>query len=287
MKLTIKLKKINRHSKLFNIYDGSGVTILLSNVTKDQLILGITLEVSDTLKTITIEALGRCYSKKLFAVKDFLFVDYINHKLIECKTATTHRHLKDIRHYNTFFGIIEPYIIEYPSAYKLNDELLQSVKDYSKVFSYTKANTGMFDNNQKIQVNDKWFNKAIIYNSQQSSGLLELAQKPVNNMAAQMQFPKLKTNSKVILYTRTDNLYQYNTFWAVQKNSQVPLFLTSCDSLSIDKVINNANMEYTNRSFRKAPLKAKDCKIRHILDDSSDVNIVSQFLLSNTQISYK
>jgi hypothetical protein len=89
------------------------------------------------------------------------------------------------------------------------------------------------------------------------------------------------------MYTKSDNFYQYNTFWSLVKNKSIPLFMTSCESLSIDKVVNQPNMDYGKRSFKKEPLRAKDLKVRHILDNSSEAHIVSQFIVTPAQISYK
>jgi hypothetical protein len=145
----------------------------------------------------------------------------------------------------------------------------------------------VFNDNVRIETNDKWFNKAVLYNGQQSSGVLELVAKPINNLRAYMQYPIFNTESKTITYTKSDNFYQYNTFWAVEKSSQVPLFNVSCESLSIDKVVNQSNMDYGPRSFKKSPLRAKDLKVRMILDNSSTTHLVSQFIITPSQISYK
>jgi hypothetical protein len=65
------------------------------------------------------------------------------------------------------------------------------------------------------------------------------------------------------------------------------LFIRTCESLSIDKVVNQANMDYGTRTFKKETFRAKDLKIRHILDNNSEVHLVSQFLVAPSQISYK
>jgi hypothetical protein len=52
-------------------------------------------------------------------------------------------------------------------------------------------------------------------------------------------------------------------------------------------VINQDNMDYGNRSFKKATLRAKNLKVRHILDNSSTTHIISQFIVTPAQISYK
>jgi hypothetical protein len=51
--------------------------------------------------------------------------------------------------------------------------------------------------------------------------------------------------------------------------------------------VNQDNMDYSSRSFKKAPLRAKELKIRHILDNSSTTHLVSQFIITPAQISYK
>jgi hypothetical protein len=102
-----------------------------------------------------------------------------------------------------------------------------------------------------------------------------------------MQYPILNADSKTITYSKTDSFYQYNTFWALQKNDELPLFITSCKSLSLDKEVNQSNMDYGSRSFRKATLRAKNLKVRHILDNTSTTHIVSQFIVAPSQISYK
>jgi hypothetical protein len=46
-------------------------------------------------------------------------------------------------------------------------------------------------------------------------------------------------------------------------------------------------MNYGKLSFGKAPLRAKDLRVRMILDDRDDARIVSQFIVSPTMTSFK
>jgi hypothetical protein len=102
-----------------------------------------------------------------------------------------------------------------------------------------------------------------------------------------MQYPMYNDNSKTITYTKSDNFYQYNNFWSVVKNKSLPLFVTGCESLSVDKVLNQVNMDYSTRSFKKDTIRAKGLLIRHILDNKSDAHIISHFIIAPAQISYK
>jgi hypothetical protein len=284
--ISIKLTQSGPTAGPFNIYDQFG-NVIAEGVLKKTLVRGISYIVNDDVSIITIKSTGKCKLEKSVDVADITVSEYININLIQNVTACTWTHLLNIRNYNTFYGVIEPYIIEYPFAYKFQDEILQNVVDYTKAYDYFPIPDGVFNNNTRIETNDKWFNKAVLYNGQQSSGLLELVAKPINNLRAYNQYPIFNAESKTITYTKSDNFYQYNTFWALEKNSQVPLFNRSCENLSIDKVINQENMDYGLKSFKKATLRAKELKIRHILDNTSTTHLVSQFIIAPSQISYK
>jgi hypothetical protein len=284
--LTIKLTISGPSVGPFNISDQFGNVIAI-DVPKKSLIRGITYRVNDDVSIVVIESTGKCKFKKSFPFSQFNILQYANTDYIQTTTACLWRHLTNIKIYNYFYGNIEPYIIEYPFSYDYQDEILQNVKDYTKAYKYLDIPDGVFNDNSRIETNDEWFNKAVLYNGQQSSGILELVAKPMNNMRAYMQYPILNVDSKTITYTKSDNFYQYNTFWALEKSSQVPLFNTTCESLSIDKVVNQANMDYGPRSFKKATIRAKELKVRHILDNSATTHLVSQFILTPAQISYK
>ena len=270
----------------FDISDNLG-TDLGTGITKQNLIDGYTVSVDNSVTTITITSTGKCHTVLQVTIGTATIEQLAALSYTECNTGSLWRHLTDVVNYNKYYGNVEPYIIEYPFAYQSYDEILQNIKDYSKVFNYLPIPDGVFNDNAQISVDNQWFNKAVLYNSQQSTGVLELVPKPMHNLQQYLTYPIYNTESKTITYTKSDNFYQYNTFWGLIKSKSVPLFTTSCESLSIDKVVNQANMDYGKRSFKKEPLRAKDLKVRHILDDSSTAHIVSQFIVAPSQISYK
>ena len=286
--ITIKLKRAGKRTTMFTISDDLGNT-LATDVPKSTLIDGLALSVEDSVKVIIITSTGvNCCNKSWnypisFVTKQELSII----KFTPLNTASIWRHLKNPRIYNTYYGCIKPYIIEYPFAYQYHDEILQNVKDYSKVYQYLPSEFGVFEDHSKVETDQYYFNKSILYNGQQSSGVLQLAPKPYRNMQEYMKYPIYSNDSKTITFTKSDNFYQYNTFWSLVKNKSIPLFITSCESMSIDKMVNQANMDYSKRSFKKEPLRSKELKVRHILDDRSDIHITSQFIYTPSQISYK
>lgn len=284
--VVIKITKAGPNTGPFNISTEFG-DIVATDISKLTLIQGITVEVKDDVSVIILESVGICSFKKSFSLESYTIIDYVNAEYSEAKTSCMWRHLDNTTNYNNFYGNIEPYIIEYPFAFEFQDEILQNVKDYTKAYEYIPSSIGAFNDSAKIEVDDKWFNESIIYNSQQNSGLLKLVPKPINNLQAYGQYPIYQTDSKIITYTKSDNFYQYNNFWNVQKHSNIPGFITSCENLSLDKQLNQGNMDYSTRSFKKGTIRGKDLKIRHILNDRSNIHLVSQFILNSSQISYK
>jgi hypothetical protein len=285
--IIIKLKKAGSRLSTFSISDGVG-NVLATNVPKSSLISGLALSVDDFVNVVVLSSTGtNCCSKTWnIPVTEICLTDLAAIQYTESNTSSLWRHLTDPVIYNKFYGCVQPYIIEYPFAYQYYDEILQNVKDYTKAYKYLPTDDGVFNDNRRIAINE-YFNKAVLYNDQQSTGILELVAKPMNNLKEYLKYPVYNTDSKTITYTKSDNFYQYNTFWGLVKDKSLPLFTKSCESMSIDKIVNQANMDYGKRSFKKEPLRAKDLKVRHILDNSSETHLVSQFIITPSQISYK
>lgn len=281
----IKLKYISSDTEFLTLSDGLG-NVIVEDIPVQDLIEGRAFEVGESLTMVKLTSVGDCPFSRVINIGSFSRVEANFITPIITKTSCVWRHLKNPTIFNTFYGKIEPYIIEYPFAYQYHDQILRSVADHSKVYKYLKDEFRIFNTASKIKLDDHWFNKAIVYNDQQSSGVLNLVPRPKNNLNIYATYPLYLEDSKTIFYTKSDNMYNYNTFWSIVKDLEQPLFIKSCKSLSIDKEVNQDNMDYSLKSFKKATLRGKDLKIRHILDNRDDINIVSQFIVNDTQISH-
>ena len=289
--IIVKLTKAGSRTGPFNISDDRG-NVLGTDVPKSELIEGIAYKVDDGVAVITIESVGvgvtKGKAKIHIPVGTATSVEIVTITFENKNTASLWRHLSNPKIYNYYYGNIDPYIIEYPFTYQYQDEILQNVKDYTKAYKYLDIPDGVFNYNARIETDDRWFNKAVLYNDQQSTGVLELVPKPMHNLKEYLKYPVYNADSKVITFTKSDNFYQYNTFWSLVKNKSVPLFLTTCDyGLSLDKQVYQANMDYGKRSFKKEPLRAKFLKVRHILDNRNDAHLSSRFIVTPAMISYK
>jgi len=281
----VKLTAAGNRTGPFTILDNLG-DVLGVDISKEDLIDGYTVSVSDSVTTIILQSTGKCHTLVELPIGALTQEQIAAIQFIPTNTATIWKHLYSSTIYNTYYDNIEPFILEYPFAYQSYDEILQNVKDYTRAIKYLPSTSGAYNDNSSIEING-YFNKAILYNGQQCSGLLNLVPKPLRNLQSYMSYPIYNTDSKTIMYAKSDGFYQYNTFWGLVKDKTVPLFLTSCESLSIDKVLNQANMDYGKRSYKKEPLRAKFLKVRHILDNKSDLHLISGFIVTPAEISFK
>lgn len=285
--ITVKLTKAGIRNKLFTVVDEYS-NIIKSSISKEDLINGISFTVDDNVSYIKVISEGACISSKQKKIEGTISPsDLANTKFTTSVNGCLWRHLTRVDLNNNFYGSIHPYILEYPYASSYQDEILQSIKDFSRVYKYTPDHTGVFDYNNKAEVNDGYFNKLIVYNNQQNTGLLELVKKPKNNLSQYLSYPIYGESSKTITYTKSDGFYQVNTFWNCLKSVNLPMFINSCDALSFDKKLNQENIDYGKRSFKKETIRGKYSKVRYILDNRSDIHIVSKLNFQNTQLSYK
>lgn len=283
----IKLETAGFRTTLLNVSDDQG-TVYATNVPKEDFIAGQTyIVVNNTVQEMILESVGVCNFMLGLPIQQLTAQQIADITYTPSNSGTLWKHLIDVTVNNKYYNVIEPYIIEYPFMYQFHDEILQNVKDYTIAYKYLPIVDGVYNDNAKIQTDDQYFNKVILYNGQQCSGLLKLVHKPYHNLSAYLNYPIYNTDSKTIMYTKSDSFYQYNTFWNVLIDKTIPMFFTSCKSLSIDKVLNQTNMNYGVRSFKKSTIRAKGLLIRHILDDTSDAHLVSQFIISSSMISYK
>lgn len=182
--------------------------------------------------------------------------------------------------FGRFYGTLEDYILEYPIITLPNETILGSISDETTVLYYTEPEV-FYEPEDGI-----YFNQAVIYNKMQCSGILNLIPKPKNNLAAYMSYPKFRPDSKDILVTKSDNLFSFNTFWNVVKDPTKPFFSKACDTASLDKKF-DTNLDYSIRSHTKARIRGTENKLRLIYNTSDQYKLISKFIVTETQNSFK
>jgi hypothetical protein len=118
--------------------------------------------------------------------------------------------------YCNFYGVQYPFEIELPFITGQSVTTLKSVEYFLEC--YRRERNYCVDHFHVLDYN---FDKAVVYNSEQVSGYLNLNIFPKNNVSLSLQYPKLNQSnlqSFDILFSKEENKYRFNQFWDITKN---------------------------------------------------------------------
>lgn len=158
--------------------------------------------------------------------------------------------------YCNFYGINYPFEIEFVSATGQTVNSMRSIEYLLEVYNY------FHDCRDKFHVLDQNFDQAMIYNSEQISGVLQLNIKPKNNPVAALGYPIIHNSPDYIdiLFSKEENKYRFDQFWDITKDRgeytgvKTPMFDTQANGY-----IYPINPTYVN--YNKPVLQRK--KFRH------------------------
>lgn len=128
-----------------------------------------------------------------------------------------------------FYGQDYPWEVEYISATGQQVNTMRSIEYLLEAYKYFN------DCRDKFHVLDANFDHAVIYNSEQISGMLNLYLKSKTNPLDMLQYPKINIDSIDINFSKEENKYRFNQFWDVTKDrgefsgAEIPLLNISPD----------------------------------------------------------
>ena len=193
-----------------------------------------------------------------------------------CQQSTLWNHLLTNKSYQTFYNTFYPFEIESVTKTELNVGVLTTVSTKLDVLRYENLYDARY-------MKDIFFNKAIIYSLNQTSGLLNLHVQRKNDMSDGM-FAKYNIDSIDIPVSRLDNVYNFNKISDVTKdaNSLKPLFVYDCSNTT--KVLNSEALDYykPNNMFKKQRLKSDYFKIKLINDVSARFKYIYRWINDKT-----
>ena len=165
------------------------------------------------------------------------------------------KHADTTSSYCKFYGKDYPFEVEFTLNTKTEVHTLRNILYYMEVFKYAE------NGDDRFHVLDFNFDEAIVYNSEQCSGLLDLNLMPKNNAPKIVTYPRINPTSIDILYSKEEQKYRFNQFWDVTDNRgefdldiQRTIFLTEPNGY-----VRNLNPD--NLNYAKEALQRK--KFRH------------------------
>jgi hypothetical protein len=206
-----------------------------------------------------------------------------------------------------FYGQQYGFEIEFPI---ITGQTVMTTRSMEYILeAYRRRDDSCIDQHHVLDYN---FDTAIVYNSEQVSGYLNLNIYPKNDINLSLQYPKIGTNqsSYDILFSKEEQKYRFNQFWDITKDrAEFPIgsnypptgplvpgttqllgnyssentWITAADGYS--RILNPNNMDYS-----KPELQRK--KFRHYLnflnlrkEQCDDVNVILKMSNSKNQYS--
>lgn len=158
--------------------------------------------------------------------------------------------------FSNFYGVDYPYEVEYIAQTGQQVNTLKSIEYNLECYTYAANGIDMY------HVLDFNFDQAIIHNTEQVSGTLNLILQPKNDFLSSLTYPKYNNNSIDVLYTKVEQKYRFNQFWDVTKDRGEYTYPTVQNTIwntelnGYKRELNPNNLDYL-----KAPFQRK--KFRH------------------------
>jgi hypothetical protein len=144
------------------------------------------------------------------------------------KLNTVWKHNFSCQNYCNYYGVDYPFEIEFPVT---TGQTVTTVKSIEYILECYKKADNCVDQYHVLDYN---FDNAVIYNSEQMSGYLNLNIFPKNNVTLSLQYPKFNQNIPMIfinpvnnqaqlintpgfdiLFSKEENKYRFNQFWDI------------------------------------------------------------------------
>jgi len=156
---------------------------------------------------------------------------------IDKETLWTHNF--GLKSFQVFQGRIYPFIVDAQIKNENVNKILSSVSVNSEVKRWLND----FDFTQHKEMG---FNKSIIYNNTNNSGLMELIQE--QTLRDRRNYPQSGINSQKILYTSQNGKHEFNYFYNRVKNQNngIPIWLW--DSVMVNKDLNMQAISYKGKN---------------------------------------
>jgi hypothetical protein len=182
--------------------------------------------------------------------------------------------------YTNFYGIDYPFEVEFVSS---TGQQVNSMRNIEYLLEAYKSHNECRD---KFHVLDANFDQAIIYNSEQVSGLLELELKNKSNPLTLLTYPQIRTQSIGINYSKEENKYRFNQFWDITKNRgefqnmNLPMFNTEPNGYKFQ--INPVYVDYNKSALQRKKFRHNVNKVLLRKLKSNDTKYL--FKLSNQKV---
>lgn len=183
--------------------------------------------------------------------------------------------------YSNYYDVDYPYEIEFGISTKSSVNILQSVEYEQEAYEYRNNCRDRYHNYNET------FDRAIVYNSEQSSGMLNLVN-TTNNKKTHYTLPKFNLNfSSDIPLVKVENKFRFNEFRDYTDDrgrftlNQRHLFITKANGY--ERLLNIPNINYKQKYAPR--IRHNVNKIWFSKERPNNINLITKFSNVKLQIS--
>jgi hypothetical protein len=188
--------------------------------------------------------------------------------------------------YCNYYGKDYPFEVEFQLDNKFSVATMRNVEFYIEAYIYDAKNC--YD---RFHVLDHGFDEAVVYNSEQVSGLLKLNINPKNDVTKLLQFPNVQSSFIDILFSKEEQQYRFNQFWDITNdrgeftNAQEHIWNTEDNGYI--RNLNPANLNYNKAEFQRKKFRHFNNRVILRRTVNSNVEILISLAASNQQLSHR
>lgn len=152
--------------------------------------------------------------------------------------------------YCNYYGIDYPFEVEFETVTPQIVNSIRSVEYFMEVYEYA---DNCYDRFHSLNAN---FNEAVVYNTEQCSGLLNLRLTPYNNAVERASFPRINNASIDILFSKEEQKYRFNQFWDVTENRgefnpNIKRVIWNTSDNGYTRTLNGFNLNYNKLDYER------------------------------------
>lgn len=189
--------------------------------------------------------------------------------------------------YQTFYGKFYPYIVEYVSN---DNPIINKIYNHLRIIT----NAYKYSEEQREYYEQRYitFNKAVMYNTRQCSGIVNLKVKNLSDMNAYTIEQVVNTNDGVVLIDNNEGDWLLNDLRDYIVKYDKPFFNSNKITVSernnnefIDKLLEDGTTDLNKSWGDLESFRSKFLVIRLIFDNFADVKLVLNFTSENVNVS--
>lgn len=179
------------------------------------------------------------------------------------------RHNQHSNSMQTFYGKYAPFIAEMVNKVDGVNQFINPALTF--LTSAVNINKGLLTRTT--------FNKVIVYNDRQCSGILNLIMQDENNLASLYSTLLGHADSRDIAVRLRKGMFNFSDYCDIYTHGDMPFFTTE-GAFPLDKVLDHNTLNYATPFFQEALFRGSYLKTRFILDNSSDVKLLVKLVVS-------